>query len=252
MIGVAAVFGGRPGLRKNALPFAALTLLNVVLFIGFQTFAVMELPSGMAAVLIYLQPVLVGVMAWYLLGEGLSAPKMLGLLLGFTGIIVVSIGGISGGLTISGVLFGVLSAFFWASGTVYYKRVQERVSPLWSVAIPFFTGGIVLCVIGLATESVGEIEVGVAYVSSLAYSAFAGISASWLIWFALVRAGEASRVAAYIFAVPLSAVLIGAVALGEPVRPSLALGGLLVVSGIYLVNLSSGGGAKHENSRRIR
>jgi drug/metabolite transporter (DMT)-like permease len=51
-----------------------------------------------------------------------------------------------------------------------------------------------------------------------------------------VRAGEASRVAAYIFAVPLTAVLIGVVFLDEPLGYPLLIGALLVVCGIYLVN----------------
>jgi drug/metabolite transporter (DMT)-like permease len=63
-----------------------------------------------------------------------------------------------------------------------------------------------------------------------------GISAAWVIWFALVRAGEASRVAAYIFAVPLTAVLIGDIFLDEPLSYTLLVGAALVVSGIFLVN----------------
>jgi drug/metabolite transporter (DMT)-like permease len=63
-----------------------------------------------------------------------------------------------------------------------------------------------------------------------------GISVAWMIWFALVRAGEASRVAAYVFAVPVTAVLVGTVFLNEPLTYSLLVGTALVVSGIYLVN----------------
>jgi drug/metabolite transporter (DMT)-like permease len=57
-----------------------------------------------------------------------------------------------------------------------------------------------------------------------------------VIWFALVRAGEASRVAAYIFAVPLTAVLIGVAFLDEPLSYTLLIGAALVVCSIYLVN----------------
>jgi drug/metabolite transporter (DMT)-like permease len=57
-----------------------------------------------------------------------------------------------------------------------------------------------------------------------------------VLWFALVRAGEASRVASYIFVVPLTAVLIGVVFLDEPLDYTLLIGAAFVVSGIYLVN----------------
>jgi O-acetylserine/cysteine efflux transporter len=97
---------------------------------------------------------------------------------------------------------------------------------------------VTLTALGLVVEPWVEISWTGAFVASLLYSSLIGISAAWVIWFALVRAGEASRVAAYIFAVPLTAVLIGALFLDEPLSYSLLLGAALVVSGIYLVNRS--------------
>ncbi len=51
-----------------------------------------------------------------------------------------------------------------------------------------------------------------------------------------MRAGEASRVAAYVFFVPLAGIVIGAVFLNERLTVSLLIGTVLIVSGIYLVN----------------
>ena len=131
------------------------------------------------------------------------------------------------------------SAFFWALGTVYFKKHEARVSTLWAVAVPFLVGGVVLTALGLVVEPLGEVAWTGEFVASLLYSSLVGISAAWVIWFALVRAGEASRVAAYIFAVPLSAVLIGVVFLDEPLGYTLLIGASLVVSGVYLVNRPS-------------
>ena len=65
---VAAVaWGGEPNLRRDWRVFAFLAAFNVALFVGLQTYAVLYLPSGTAAVLIYLQPILVGVFAWVIL-----------------------------------------------------------------------------------------------------------------------------------------------------------------------------------------
>jgi drug/metabolite transporter (DMT)-like permease len=61
-----------------------------------------------------------------------------------------------------------------------------------------------------------------------------------------VRAGEASRVAAYVFFVPLVAVSLGALFLGETLSALLAVGAAFVVSGIYLVNRQGGGEKKAE------
>jgi drug/metabolite transporter (DMT)-like permease len=239
MVVAAHLWGGSPNLRRDWPVFLLLALFNAVLFIGLQTYAILHLPSGTAAVLVYLQPILVGVLAWLILAEPLAAAKILGLLLGFFGIVAVSTQGISGGTNIIspvGVISGAGSALFWALGTVYFKKYESRVSTLWAVAMTFVVGGVVLTALGLLLERWREISWTGEFVASLLYSGLVGISLAWVIWFALVRAGEASRVAAYIFAVPLTAVVIGVVFLDEPLGYGLLVGAALVVAGIYLVN----------------
>jgi drug/metabolite transporter (DMT)-like permease len=239
MVLAALLWGGSPNLRRDWPVFLLLASFNVVLFVGLQTYAILYLPSGSAAVLVYLQPILVGLLAWPILGEKLTAAKACGLLLGFFGIVAVSAGSISGAadaLSPSGVVLGAASALSWALGTVFFKKYEARVSTLWAVAMPFLAGGVVLTAFGLSVEPWGGVAWNGPFVASLLYSGLVGISLAWVIWFALVRAGEASRVASYIFVVPLTAVLIGVVFLGEPLGYTLLIGAAFVVCGIYLVN----------------
>jgi drug/metabolite transporter (DMT)-like permease len=239
MSAVALVWGGSPNLRRDWRVFAFLGMFNVVLFIGAQTFAVLYLPSGTAAVLIYLQPILVGVLAWTVLGEPLTVTKVAGLLLGFAGIVAVSSAGLldaAGEVTLVGVVSGVASALSWAIGTVGFKKYEARISTLWAVALPFLAGGAALTTLGLFLEPLSGITSSGPLVASVLYSAFIGTGLAWLLFFGLVRAGEASRVASFIFVVPLAAVAIGAAVLDETLGPSLLAGAALIVSGIYLVN----------------
>jgi drug/metabolite transporter (DMT)-like permease len=238
----AVLWGGTPNLRRDWPVFLLLALFNVVLFVGLQTYAIVYLPSGSAAVLVYLQPILVGLLAWPILGEKLTVAKVSGLLLGFSGIVAVSAGSITGAadaLSPLGVVLGAGSAFFWALGTVYFKKYEARVSTLWAVALPFMAGGVVLTAFGSFVESWGRVSWTGTFVASMLYSGLVGISLAWMIWFALVRAGEASRVASYIFVVPLTAVVIGVILLDEPLGYTLLIGGAFVVGGIYLVNRQS-------------
>ncbi len=239
MTAVALAWGGDPELGRDWRVFVYLAVFNVVLFIGTQTFAVLHLPSGTAAVLLYLQPILVGVLAWRVLGEPLTATKVVGLLLGFAGIVAVSLGGLldaAGEVTLLGVVAGVASALAWAIGTVGFKKYEARIATLWAVALPFLAGGAVLTALGLLTESPSEISWSGPLFWSILYSAFVGTGLAWLLFFGLVRAGEASRVASFIFVVPLAAVVIGAVVLDETLGLPLLAGAALVVSGIYLAN----------------
>jgi drug/metabolite transporter (DMT)-like permease len=244
---VAVVWGGSPHLRRDWPVFLLLAAFNVVLFFGFQTLAILYLPSGTAAVLEYLQPMLVGLLAWMILGESLSLAKIVGLILGFSGIVAVSSGSIFGSIPPAGVVFGAGSAFSWALGTVFFKRYEARISTMWAVAIPFVIGGMVLTLFGFAIESWSEVSPTATLFASLSYVSLVEIALAWLIWFALVRTGEASRVAVYVFLVPLVSIVVGAIFLDERLTLSLLIGTFLIVTGIYTVNRWSTEEGKHAN-----
>lgn len=237
---VASVWGGPSHLRRDWPTFLISAAFNVVLFIGLQTLAVLYVPSGLAAVLVYLQPILVGLFAWLSVGETLTVAKVVGLVLGFLGVAVVSAGGLSGSVSLVGVVMGALAGLSWAIGTVYFKHAQERVSLLWFVALSFVAGGVVSTLLGLAIESFSAIDWSSAeFLVSLLLVSLFGITVAWIVWLGLVAAGEASRVSAYVFFVPLTSVLIGTVFLGEPFTVFLVAGAALILSGVYLVNRPS-------------
>ncbi len=235
-----AAFAWRPGMslrwRTTWPTYLLLAFLNVVLFLGLQTVAIMDLPTGMAAVLLYLQPVLTGLLAWPVLGESLSVTKMLGLLLGFAGIVTVSWDGLHGDIAPQGVAIALVAAVAWAFGTVLVKRKEEMLVGPVTITVQFVIGGAALTALGLVVEGPSEITWVPGLWVGLGYSALVGTTLAWALWFWLIRAGEASRAAAFIFFVPLSAIAIGAVLLDEQVTPLLAVGAALVVAGIILVN----------------
>jgi drug/metabolite transporter (DMT)-like permease len=118
---------------------------------------------------------------------------------------------------------------------------------MWAVAIPFVAGGMVLTLFGFAIESWSEVSPRATLIASLSYVSLVEIALAWLIWFGLIRAGEASRVAVYVFFVPLVSIVIGAIFLDERLTLSLLIGTILIVTGIYTLNRSSTGKDNHAN-----
>jgi drug/metabolite transporter (DMT)-like permease len=116
---------------------------------------------------------------------------------------------------------------------------------MWAVAIPFVIGGMVLTLFGFAVESWSEVSPTATLFASLSYVSLVEIALAWLIWFGLVRTGEASRVAVYVFFVPLVSIVIGAIFLDERLTLSLLIGTFLIVTGIYTVNRSPTGKDKY-------
>lgn len=202
-----------------------------------MTFSIDYLPSGLAAVLIYMQPILVGIIARIWLGEALSPKKITGLLLGFIGVVMISVfKEVSEASSLTGIVLGITAAFVWAVGTVYVKSVQEKVSILWLVAGQFIVGGLVLLLVGLWAESWFAIAWTLPFWFSLLFTAIIGVAFAWVLWFVLIHEGQASSVSSYTFAVPLISILLGTILLNEKVTLSLFIGSVLIGLGIYLVN----------------
>ena len=227
------------------------SIFNAIFFFGLQTIALNHLPSGLLSVLVYLEPILVGILAWFWLGEELNSRKVAGLLLGFLGVAAISARGMTGHISTFGVVLALLSAISWAIGTVYWKRVQGQADPLWLVALPFTFGGIVLISVGLISESFTQIHFTGEFVASLTYSFLIATGVSWALWLHLVHMGEVSKVASWTFFVPLLSVLIGAIWLHETITVFLVIGLVAIVSGIYLVNHTPAKKTIHDESSRI-
>lgn len=222
--------------RQHWRKYSISALFNTILFFGLHTIGLHYLPGGLFSVLVYFQPVLLGLFAWMWLGETMTPIKVTGLLIGFIGIIVVSAEHFTAQLSILGVVLGVLTAFFWAIGVVYVKKVSEEVDAYWMVAMQFTIGGVVLLVLGSVIESWSSIKWESMYLFGLGFGATMGIPVAYIIYYSLIRAGEASKVAVFTFLVPVISVFISTVFVGEPMTHTLWVGLLLVVLSICFVN----------------
>lgn len=227
--------GGVP-LRRMLSPWLWTALFLSVLFPGSMTYALYYLPSGLSSVLIYLQPILVGVLAHFWLGERLTWNKTVGLVLGFFGVLVVGWEGVAGSLSLAGIVLGLAAAAGWAVGTVYVRRVQHRVPLLWLMAGQMAIGGGVLLALSGFSENWDQVTWNASFLAVLLYSSAVSMAGAWVIYFVLMERGEASRVAANTFLVPLVSVLFGVLFLHETVHWFLAFGGGLIVIGIFVAN----------------
>ena len=116
---------------------------------------------------------------------------MVGLVIGFAGIVLVSTGALGGHISTDGVTYAVVGAVVWAIGTIAFKRNQDKVDHLWAVAIPFVAGGLVLTMIGAITEGFA-IAWTARFVAALIYASLIGTALAWGLWLGLVASDEAS------------------------------------------------------------
>ncbi|WP_135557441.1 DMT family transporter [Paenibacillus cymbidii] len=225
--------------RENKFIYINSALLNIALFYGLQTIGLTLMPSGLFSVITYVQPVLVGILAWIWLKESMSAVKLIGFALGFCGVLVVSAGGLHGHASAAGIALALITALSWAFGAVYIKRVGHRVDPVWLAALQSLLGGIVLTSAGSVAESWPAIVWNAASITGLAFGTTIGIAVSWIVYFVLVEWRSASEVASYTFLVPLIAVCSGTVLLHEPFTVNLLAGIVCIGGSVFMVNRRS-------------
>jgi len=192
--------------------------------------------SGLSAVVTYTQPLFVFCMAVPLLNEKTKASKILGILIGFLGVVVISIrrGILLNGLTGS-LFFLLLGAFLWAASTVYYKRSLSHVNPVL-VNLLQMSFGTVLFFLMLTPSGEFLFPSSTDYLMIVLYASIGSSAIAFTIWIHLLREEEATVLSSSSLIIPMVALFFGWLLLGETVKPQVFIGAIFVMLGVYLVN----------------
>lgn len=223
-------------LRQNWAVYGMSSLFNIILYYGLQTVGLQYMPSGLFSVIVFLQPVLVGILSWFFLGEAMYGLKITGLILGFGGVALISVTSLSGHISALGLCLALETALTWAIGTVYVKKTGPSVDSIWLVCAQLILGGLFLSGTGLMIEPLSAIHWSMEFVLILLFIAIFVIAIGWWIFFSLIGEGEVSRVASVTFLIPLISIAVGSVALHEQLTIALLAGLTLIVVSLILVN----------------
>ncbi|WP_342043890.1 DMT family transporter [Bacillus sp. OTU2372] len=214
-------------------------VLNIIMFYGLQTVGLGFMPAGLFSAIVFIEPVLLGIFCWIWLGESMNGLKIIGLILGFAGVAVISSGGFTGDISAIGILLALGSAIGWGLGTVFVKKTGNRVDSLWMVTLQLIIGGIFLSCVGSSFESWSSIEWRLPFISNLLFISIFVIAFGWLAFFTLVGSGEASKVGSFTFLIPLIAIICSSFLLHESITINLVIGLLFIVFSICLVNMKT-------------
>ena len=214
---------------------ALLGLLNNALYLGLTSIALRDLSAGMAAILASTNPLMLAVVAPWWLGERLTGRKATGLLVAFAGVVWVMASRVGPDNRPEAMALLVLSIAFLVAGTILFKRVHPDQDLVVLNAGQLVVAGVALAVPSAGLELLGTVRLTWSFVAVQAYL-IAGVSwAGMLIWFWLLRHGDATRASAWFFLNPVIGVFLGAAILGEPLRVQDFLGAATVALGIHLV-----------------
>jgi drug/metabolite transporter (DMT)-like permease len=238
----ARIEGHVPRLNRRNLPWLLLLAAtgifayNAFFFAGLRT-----VPAGRAALIVAASPAVIAVCSSLLFRETFTALKILGVLISFCGVALIVSGGDPRALLKTGLSGGDLCIFgcvaTWAAYTLAGKKAMERVAPYGAVTWSCILGAAMLLPPALAFGLIRDVAAAgpMAWGNLLFFAVLAtGFGFSW--YYEGVRAIGPTKAGIFINLVPVTAVVLGWLMLGEPLAPSLATGGALVLSGVWLTN----------------
>lgn len=232
-------------------------LMNVV-GNGFVVWAEQHVASGLTAVVIASVPFWSVGIEWLLPGgERLRWATLAGLMVGFSGIVVlvlpeISAGGSEGQAFFRGVMALQVACLGWALGTSYTKRHAAKGDALTASAVQMLFSGMML--LGLATVS-GEwraLHFSARSLAAMAYLTLAGSTLAYTAYVYAVAHLPISTVSLYAYVNPLIAVVLGSLLLGEAFSVRIAAAAALVLAGIAVVRGVQSSGGSPAAPRRTR
>lgn len=228
--------GWRSFLSVSLLGATGIFAYNLLFFQGLQ-----HVPASRAALIVTNNPVVIAIGAACFLGEKLSARRFAGIVLSVFGASIILSGGNPLLLFTQGLHWGDLlmvgCLLSWAAYSLLGKVVMTGLSPLAAVAWSSLVGTVMLFPFavhdGLLQHS-----------TTFSFSVWAGILflavfTTYLayVWFYEgIKILGAARASSFVGLVPLFAVSIGMLLLGESLSFSTFVGGVLAIFGTWLAN----------------
>ena len=235
-LALSAMMIGRKLVRLNGREWSLTAVVGVAWFAGYSialNAGEQHVDAGTASMLIQLAPILIGVLAGILLGEGFPRMLVIGGLVAFVGTLIIGIATSTGKASLMGVLLILLSAVLYSIALVAQKVVLRGIPALQVTWLACLIGA-VAC-LPFAGQLVADIAaapplqiIGVIYLglvpTALAFST----------WAYALKHSTAGRLGVTTFLVPPITILLGWLFLGEVPPPLAVVGGVLSLVGVAI------------------
>lgn len=192
-----------------------------------------------AAFILLAEPVIVFMLASWLLREKVDSRMKFGLSLALIGAGIITLG--SAGFRVAGVsllgnmfIFGVI--VFSATSLIITKQLTKEINPrflLWLMA--FMTAIVSLWFVDIDVVASELSRASGLALGGLAWGIFASTIIAYYCYFFAVRALRAGEVGVFRYVDPLAGIFVGFIFLGEAFSSIYIIGGVIVAYGIFIV-----------------
>jgi drug/metabolite transporter (DMT)-like permease len=214
-------------------------LLGIVIPFSLITWGEQSIDSGLAAILNGTVPLFVIVLAAAVLAdEPITLNRLVGLLVGFAGVVVITSPSFESGLggTLTGELALMGASISYAGAGVYTRYAVRDVAPLPSALLEVGYSFLIMLVLAFAFERPLATHVEASTVLAVGWLGLVGSGLAFLGFFYLISHWGATRTSMVAYVLPVVGVALGAVVRNEPVTVPVLVGMGLIIGGVALVN----------------
>ncbi|MBN8520854.1 MAG: EamA family transporter [Alphaproteobacteria bacterium] len=208
-----------------------------ILHQGLMFYGLQFTGAGTMSILLQSQVIIATLIGWLFFKEQIGWRTTIGILLGFSGIVVL-MGGFHASTEIKGYALGILSALFIALAYIRMRRLRDMHSPTF-IALINITVAPIMLIMSLAydcgswIETLPQADLSV-LAGTLAYQVFA-ISLGHMLWQKLLEKHPVSQVIPWCLLIPVFGVMGGILMLDETFTWNILVGGMMTLAGVGIV-----------------
>lgn len=219
------------------LKIIILALTGVTLLYAAQFVALLYTTAINSSILINTSVIFIALMSLFL-GEKFTKLKTFGVLLSFLGVIMIVSKGYSfeffSSRTFVGDMLMIFDGFLWAIYTILGKSLLEKYSPEVLTTYAFAIGSILLFPFALYEGIANPFLLSQTSLISLLYLSLLCSVIAYVIWYSALTAMEATKVAVFVYIIPLFTAIMAFLVLNENIGIFTAIGGFLTMIGVYM------------------
>jgi len=240
-IAAALAWTGIPRMpRRDWLRLAAIGTAGHFIYQVFFMSGIARTSVSNSSLIIGCSPVAVSIASALAGHERIARPQWAGILLSLTGVyLVVGLGAGFGGASLAGDLFTMGAVGCWAVYTVGARALLTRYSPLTVTGLTMIAGTSLLVSVSLPdVMGVDWGRVPAWAWAALVLSALLAIDLAYLIWYTSVQRIGNVRTSAYSNFIPLVAMAVAVVVLGESLTAPKIAGAAAILSGVAITRVA--------------
>jgi drug/metabolite transporter (DMT)-like permease len=219
-------------------PFFALALLNNVLPFSLIVVGQTYIPSGLASVLNATTPLFTVLLMAAAGDEKLYARRVAGVIVGLIGVIILHGQSLDfeAGQSV-GILLCLAAAFFYGLAALYARRKLLDSPPLATAAFQLTASSLVMAVVAAVVERPWQLPLpGVATWLAIIGSAALSTALAYIIFFRILRRAGSTNVMLVTLLIPVTAILLGVLVLGEAISLREIVGAIVIGSALLIID----------------